>query len=231
MAKGNTVLKVSGILLIIFGVLSILFAMWFGFVGALHFEAMDEKALTGLLIFYGLFGGLTGFFQIAIGAFAIRNSNKAYRWVRCIVWGIIMLAIGIICFIFLLVICNMIKSYAVFYPPWYCFGIVIVGCLVLPLLMILGGILNRNTYLKERAESAKIEDAIGEGVYTKEYAYYEANLKKSTKAALKSVAHANAPVFNLEGSASAKPSSRLEFLKRKRLSRSVDPRIKRKFRK
>ena len=47
MTKGNTVLKVSGILLIIFGVLSILFAMWFGFVGALHFEDM------GMVLGYG----------------------------------------------------------------------------------------------------------------------------------------------------------------------------------
>ena len=117
MAKGNTVLKVSGILLIIFGVLSILFAMWFGFVGALHFEDIGETTITGLLIFYGLFGGMTGFFQIAIGALAIRHSNKADHWLRCIIWGLVMLAIGVACFILLMDLSGMIRSYAMFYPP------------------------------------------------------------------------------------------------------------------
>lgn len=229
MAKGNTVLKVSGILLIIFGVLSILFAMWFGFVGALHFEDIGETVITGLLIFYGLFGGLTGFFQIGIGALAIRHSNKADHWLRCIIWGIVMLAIGVACFILLMDLTGMIRSYALFYPPWYCFAIVFVGCLILPLIMILGGALNRITHLKEKAEAANIEDAIGEGVYTKESLYDHSYLNKSAQAALSSVAHADAPVFN--NPAAEKPFGRLEYLKSQRLSRNVDPRISRKFQK
>ena len=229
MAKGNTVLKVSGIPLIIFGVLSILFAMWFGFVGALHFEDMGETVITGLLIFYGLFGGFTGFFQIGVGALAIRHSNKAAHWLRCIIWGLVMLAIGVACYILLMDLTGMIRSYAVFYPPWYCFAIVFVGCLILPLIMILGGALNRITHLKEKAEAANIEDAIGEGVYSKENPYDHSYLERSAQAALSSVAYAATPVFNL--SAAEKPSSRLEFLKGQRLSRNVDPRISRKFQK
>ena len=108
MAKGNVVLKIAGILLIIFGILNVLWTMQYGFIGAMGFSEMKREVITGLLIFYGLCGILVGFFQIAIGAIAVRQSKKPEHGTRCIVWGAIALILGIFVFVLLKVTSGMI---------------------------------------------------------------------------------------------------------------------------
>ncbi len=224
MTKGNAVLKVAGILLVLFGVAGILFAMFYGFVGALKFEEMGKDTLTGLLIFYGLFGILTGLFQIATGAVAIRHSNKANHWLRCVIWGIVMLLIGAACVIILYASSGMIHTASEYYPPWYCFAGLIVGCIVLPLSLILGGVLNKISYAKEKAlkakETAAIPDAVGEGVF----AGSADELKQESRSSAIGVRLKESG----ENSAAA-IGGRLDYLKKKRLTRIVDPRIERKF--
>lgn len=148
MAKGSTVLKIAGILMVIFGVLGILFAMLYGFVGALTYQQLGQETLTGLLVFYGLYGIMTGFFLIAVGAIAIRHCNKAEHWLRCVIWGIVVIAIGVICYILLHVTSGMMNPANAFYPQWFCYAIIIAGCFVFPVIMIIGGLLNRVTYKK-----------------------------------------------------------------------------------
>lgn len=143
MAKGNVLLKITGILLILFGILGIGWAMWYGFLGAYGMSEMKKEVITGLLIFYGLYGFLAGFFQIAVGSVAFRHSNKPERAVRCIVWGGIILLLGIGLFVILQVTSGMIHPDSSFYPAWYGKAIVIISGMVLPALMILGGILNK----------------------------------------------------------------------------------------
>ena len=75
MAKGNVILKISGILLFILSIIGILWSMYYGFTGAMGFSKMEKAVITGLLIFFGLFGILTGFFQLAVASTAFRHSR------------------------------------------------------------------------------------------------------------------------------------------------------------
>lgn len=143
MAKGRVVLRVAGILLIIFGVLSELWAMLYGFTGALEYSETNQHVLTGLLVLYGLYGILTAFFQIAVGAVGVRQSGRPEHATRCIVWGIIVLLLGTGLFILLNVTGEMIPEASRFAPTWYGRAIVIIAGFVLPAFMILGGILNK----------------------------------------------------------------------------------------
>ena len=118
MAKGKAVLIISGILLILFGLLGIVFAMMYGFLGAMAFKEMGKSILTGLLILYGLYGVLTGFLQIATGSIAIRQSDKPAHWFRCFVWGIVMLVIGLVCNVLLYFSSEMIHKDSDLYPPF-----------------------------------------------------------------------------------------------------------------
>ena len=237
MAKGNDVLKIAGILLILFGILGILFAMMFGFVGAMNFDEMGKSILTGLLIFYGLLGILTGFFQIGVGATAIRHSNIAGHWLRCIVWGVVMLVIGICCTVVLFVCTGMIHKNSEFYPPWFCFAIVIIGCIVLPLLMIFGGILNKlhvNQALASADAAEKVSavspepeetDVMEQPAEEEAEQDMEEQIEKTVKESPVTAAFEAASELTLP----AKSGGRLEFMKNKRLSRQVDPRVLRKF--
>lgn len=143
MAKGNVILKIAGILLVILGILGILWSMKYGFIGAQELSEMGKTVITGLLILYGLYGIFTGFFQIAVAAVAIRHSNKPEHGTRCIVWGSIVLILGILLLILLNVTSGMIHPDSDLYPQWYGKAIVVAGGIVMPVLIILGGILNK----------------------------------------------------------------------------------------
>ena len=247
MAKGNVVLKIIGILLILFGVLGILWAMYYGFVGALGFSDMGKSVVTGLLIFYGLYGILVGFFQIAAGALCIRHSNKPEHWLRCVIWGIVILILGIACYIVLKASSGMIHPDTQYYPPWFGFGIVIAGGIVLPVLMILGGVLNKLSYVKNPAKEAASEDSAE--YYPAEAAAetVETTVEDITDKAAVTAAEITETAEETEGAAAetvtaadnetvtnalipAMSGGRLEFLKNQRLTRNVDPRLARKFR-
>ena len=157
MAKGNAVLKITGILFIVFGLLNVLWALMYGFLGAIGFEKMGKEILTGLLILFGIYGVIYGIFQIGVGALSLRHSNIPKHWLRCVVWGIVMLVLGVICTILLHVTSGRMVKGTEAYPAWWGFAIVIVGGIVLPVLLILGGVLN-----KLSANALNAEEAEGE---------------------------------------------------------------------
>lgn len=248
MAKGTACLRITGILLIIFGIMSILFAMIYGFVGALAFDELGKDTLTGLLIFYGLVGILMGFFQIGVGAMCIHQAKREDHWTRCVVWGIVLLLIGIFCTILLFVTAGQIHVRSSYYPQWFAFVIVIVGGIVLPLLVILGGILNRSSHIKGGAYFRAVNYAKRQGMTagadqketeprdekTSEEEPGTAEEETETKEAEKEQEEpekepAEVPASQEEKKIRENPSGRLAYKKGQRLSRIVDPRLKRRF--
>ena len=255
MARGNVVLKIAGILLIIFGIASILFAMMYGLLGAKGFSEMGKSIVTGILILYGLYGILNGFFQIAVGAVGIRHSNIPEHGTRCIVWGVVTLILGAACTFLLYVSAGMIHKASEFYPPWFGFAIVIFSGIVLPLMMIIGGILNKSMKrtavktLEAEGETAAVEpsketetevkaeeapeeseemtEEAAETETNEEAAGADAEPAEETAGTIPEQLPEKAAAF-VPGKA-AKPTGRLEYLKQARLSRNVDPRAARKF--
>ena len=165
MAKGNAVLKISGVLLALFGILSVLWALTYGFLGAREFAEGPQHVLTGLLMFYGFWGVMVGLFQIGTSALCIRQANVPEHWLRCIIWGVVCLIIGIVSLMALLSTAGMIDKGSEFYPQWFGFAIVIVGEVVVPLLVILGGVLNKISHSgsesRKDAEDAEEEPESG----------------------------------------------------------------------
>ncbi len=245
MAKGNVLLKIVGVLIIIIGVLGILWAMYYGFLGALGLSEMGKVVITGLLILYGLYGIFTGFFQIAVGAIAFRHSKIPEHGTRCIVWGGIILILGIFLYVLLRVTAGMIHVDSDFYPKWYGSAIVITNGMVLPVLMILGGVLNLISAKQQLgpAGSAVSGNAISaDSKSEKEGPSLEAKTEvMGVEAAASDMEEVNAGTVSEEktvegisdtsgvNNISEKPEGRLAYLQSRRLSREVDPRVKRIF--
>lgn len=223
MSKGTTCLKITGILLIIFGVLNILFAMMYGFVGAFGFDAMRKATLTGLLVFYGLFGILVGFFQIGVGAMCLHQSKREDRWLRCVVWGIVILALGIFCTILLFVTAGRIHEESGSYPQWFAYAIVIGGGIVLPLLVILGGFLHRIAYYSGGTYERALRYAKNQGVIEEEPETEKAEAEAAEETEPEAAEEAE------KAEIPAAQSGRLAYLKGRRTQRIVDPRIKRRY--
>lgn len=244
MAKGSAVLKIAGILLIPLGIAGMLTAVLHGFVGALYFDELGRTALTTALILYAAAAVITGFFQIAVGAFEIRHSNKAYHWVRCLIWGIILLILGAVCFFLLLRATGMIHHGSSYYPPWYCFAIALVGGIVLPLLIIIGAVLNGITHKQYKKYKASGALAKGKSRDRKNAGEDKTKAVPEAAGALAATAVPEAADILAEEKTGAedvvsassvlmqnapKEGGRLAYLKSKRMSRNVDPRIRRKF--
>ena len=267
MARGNAVLKIAGILLVIFGIVNMLLTMMYGFLGARGFSEMGKSVVTGLLILYGLFGVLASFFQIAVGSVGVRHSNIPEHGTRCIVWGVVTLILGGALTFLLYISSGMIYKTSEFYPPWYGFAIVIVSGIVLPILMIIGGVLNKSMKKPaQKAEEAAVAAAPAEAEAIEEEAEAEEAAKTAENAAeaveeaaetaaeaagdaaeetaeetaetaaekaageaAETIEEAAEETAETVKAAAAKPMGRLEYMKRSRLSRNVDPRAARKF--
>ncbi len=273
MAKGNAVLKIAGILFIIFGLLNVLWALMYGFLGAIGFDEMGKEILTGLLVLFGVYGVILGLFQIGVGALSFRHSNNPKHWLRCVVWGIVMLVLGVLATVLMFVTSGRMVKGSEAYPAWWGFVIVLFAGIVLPLLMILGGFLNRISAkaLKETEAEAvedageyyadpemeeeadlepaedKVEDSAPEEVMPEEAASEEAVSEPVdepevgpasadevietafTEAANDSADDTDDVSKTVTAKQKTQPTSRLEFLKKQRLTRNVDPRSARKF--
>lgn len=230
MSKGNACLKITGILLIIFGVMNILFAMMYGFVGAFGFDAMRKATLTGLLVFYGLYGILVGFFQIGVGAMCLHQSKREDRWLRCVVWGIVLLVLGIFCTILLFVTAGRIHEQSGSYPQWFAYAIVIGGGIVLPLLVILGGLFHRSAYYSGGTYKRALIYAKNQGVIEDEPETEEPeNEEAETEVEEETEPEAEAAEEAEQAAIPAAQKGRLAYLKGRRTQRVVDPRIKRRF--
>ena len=151
-----------------------------------------------------------------------------------------MLIIGICCTVVLYACTGMIHKASEFYPPWFCFAIVIIGCIVLPVLMIFGGILNKihvnqaeasvlaNERIAMVTPEPEEQDDTERSAEENQQPETEETTVKPENAEVKSLAADSSK----EAAATALPAregGRLEFMKRQRLSRQVDPRALRKF--
>ena len=75
---------------------------------------------------------------------------------RCIiVWGVIILILGVFQFVLLKVTSGMIYSTSVYYPRWYGTALIIICGIVLPVLIILGGVSNRVSFRSVRIPEGK----------------------------------------------------------------------------
>lgn len=90
-AKGKTLLKIAGVLLIIFGLYSmvsaILVIVQSGAVG----EAQGDPKLTQLIRTMGLITLVGGSLQLAVGIICFINAAKTNRAMVCIVLALVML--------------------------------------------------------------------------------------------------------------------------------------------
>ena len=150
MAKGNGVLKIAGILLALFGILMVLWALVYGFLGAREFSQTDENTLRGLLMFYGFYGVMNGLFLIGVASFCIRNANVPEKWLRCLIYGLVILAIGVFNLLAMSASAGIMTKSSDFFPQWVGWGTVLTGGILLPLLVIIGGLLNKSTDRKSK---------------------------------------------------------------------------------
>ena len=141
MIKGSTVIKMAGILMGVFGVLNVLWAMGYGFLGAHSLMGTTQTTLPGLMMFYGFYGVLCGIFQIAVASVCIRHAKIRAHWHYSVVWGIITLVLGVINLLALIAMCEMMTKGNPLYPQWYGFAIV-GGGIIMPILATLGGYMN-----------------------------------------------------------------------------------------
>ena len=128
----------------VFGILNVLWAMGYGFLGAHSLFGTEQTTLLGLLLFYGFFGTMNGIFQIAVASVCIRHANIREHWRRCFVWGVVTLILGVINLLALIAMCEMMTKGNPLYPQWYGFAIV-GGGIIMPVLATLGGYLSGPT--------------------------------------------------------------------------------------
>lgn len=142
-SKGSVFLKVSGILLIIGGVYTILFA---GIRGIIGYSAGTVIANSGELTAGRVVGTLTlvgaivsligGILELITGIVGVKNNNKPEKATTCLVWGIIVLVINAAVLIMALAggISGVVTIIAT-----------ILGSLVLPVLYIIGAVKNKQS--------------------------------------------------------------------------------------
>lgn len=142
-SKGSVFLKVSGILMIIGGVYTILFS---GILGIIGYSAGTVIANSGGLTAGQAVGALTliaaivsligGILELITGIVGVKNNNKPEKATACLVWGIIVLVINAAVLIMALAggISGVVTIIAT-----------ILGSLVLPVLYIIGAVKNKQS--------------------------------------------------------------------------------------
>ncbi len=148
MARGNKILKASGMCMLVFGILQVFCAIFYGFVNAEMIADTGQNTVTGLLVFFGITGIVTGFIVMSSGASAFRNAKRSGRHLKCIICGAISLALGIFSLITLLQISSMSDIKQGPFPEWICLVCMIAGGVVLPAAMTAGAVLSRLSYAR-----------------------------------------------------------------------------------
>lgn len=142
-SKGSVFLKVSGILLIIGGVYTILFAGIRGIIGYIAGTVIANSGeltagrVVGTLTLVGAIVSLIGgTLELITGIVGVKNNNKPEKATTCLVWGIIVLVINAAVLIMALAggISGVVTIIAT-----------IVGSLVLPVLYIIGAVKNKQS--------------------------------------------------------------------------------------
>lgn len=130
-AKGAKFLKVTGILMIIGGILGIIL----GIVALLGVAALayisDGELVTGLLYVASIVAVLSGIVQLIAGIMGVKNSKKPENAKKCMVWGVIVIVFSLISSILTVVGGNSFPTFS------FLLG------LVLPVLYIVGAAKNK----------------------------------------------------------------------------------------
>lgn len=142
------ILKASGTGMLVFGILQVFCAIFYGFVNAEMSADAGQKTVTGLLVFFGITGIVTGFIVMSSGASAFRNAKSSGRHLKCIICGAISLVLGIFSLIILIQISSMSEVKPGPFPEWVCLVCVIAGGVILPAAMTAGAVLSRLSYAR-----------------------------------------------------------------------------------
>lgn len=95
-AKGSGFLKVTGILMIIGGALSIILYI-IAIIGIAALVYLSEGELSsGLLYTAGVLGLVSAVAQLIAGIIGVKNCKKPEKAKTCIVWGILVIALTVI---------------------------------------------------------------------------------------------------------------------------------------
>lgn len=95
-AKGSGFLKVTGILMIIGGALSIILYI-IAIIGIAALVYLSEGELSsGLLYTAGILGLVSAVAQLIAGIIGVKNCKKPEKAKTCIVWGILVIALTVI---------------------------------------------------------------------------------------------------------------------------------------
>ena len=95
-AKGSGFLKVTGILMIIGGALSIILYI-IAIIGIAALVYLSEGELSsGLLYTAGILGLVSAVVQLIAGIIGVKNCKKPEKAKTCIVWGILVIALTVI---------------------------------------------------------------------------------------------------------------------------------------
>lgn len=133
--QGSKFLKVTGILMIIFSIIGIIFGI-IAVVGlgalALMADSMGTEIPMGLLTVSGILAVVGSVVQLIAGIVGTKNWNKPEKAGTCIAWGIIVIV--------LCVISNILTL--VGYPENFNIVSVLIG-FVIPVLYLIGGFQNK----------------------------------------------------------------------------------------
>ncbi len=142
-SKGSVFLKVSGILMIIGGVYTILFSGILGIIGysagtviASSGELTAGQAVGALTLIAAIVSLIGGILELITGIVGVKNNNKPEKATTCLVWGVIVLVINAAVLIMALAggISGVVTIIAT-----------ILGSLVLPVLYIIGAVKNKQS--------------------------------------------------------------------------------------
>lgn len=145
-AKGNGLLKVAAILMTIVGGLSILvalfFIVFFGFLTTVMARNEDAVVAFGIAVIILVGMVLLAVLELITGIIGIKNVRRPERAVRCLVLGIIVLVIAVIC-IGILVASTNFSGDPVLMIVVY---LLCATAIVVPVLYVIGAAKNRSLY-------------------------------------------------------------------------------------
>lgn len=154
-AKGKGFLKVTGILMIIGGGLSILLGLLLLFLVGFFTESITKDtnvtalALGSAIICIAiLFIG--SILELVVGIVGVNNANKPEHSLACVIWGIIVLIPQVISLVmFLLTMASRMEVWTII--------VICITTIAIPVLFLIGAGINRSNYKKWKATVKTIE--------------------------------------------------------------------------
>lgn len=138
MNKGKNFLKVTGILMIIFGAIALIF----GIIALLGVLALDAKGLLLIAVILGLVSAVC---EIIAGIVGVKNCNKPEKAGACIAWGVITLILALAGVVISILMGGSSVSSII---------VSIVSSIAIPVLYLIGAGLNKKSAGMPAEESA-----------------------------------------------------------------------------